>query len=75
MKCSHNCPLTRYTPNPMIVSHMRALADEFPSLARAVHVGKSVLGQDIVGIRISRQVREERELLKPMVGRDIFNTI
>ena len=35
-------------------------------------MGKSVLGQDIVGIRISREVREERRLLKPMVGPDIL---
>ena len=59
--------------------------DQFPHLARIVRVGFSTLGQEILGIRISRGVGEERELLKPMfrysgnmhgnepVGREMLN--
>ena len=74
VKCSSNCPLSRYTSNHQIVSHLRTLADEYPLLAQTLHVGKSVLGQDILGIRTTREVGEERELLKPKVNLDTFNT-
>ena len=53
---------------------MQILAEEYPLLAQTLHVGKSVLGQDILGIRITREVGEERELLKPKVNLDTFNT-
>jgi carboxypeptidase D len=46
---------------------MRSLVEEFPSLASLVVVGNSSLGQEILGIQISRGVEEERELLKPKV--------
>jgi hypothetical protein len=67
VKCSSNCPLSRYTANHQIVSHLGTLAEEYPLLAETLHVGKSALGQDILGIRITRGVGEERELLKPKV--------
>ena len=51
---------------------MQILAEEYPLLAQTLHVGKSVLGQDILGIRITRDVGEE--LLKPKVNLDTFNT-
>ena len=84
-KCDRSCPLQRYTQNRQINSHLLSLADQFPHLARIVRVGSSSLGQEILGIRITRGVGEERELLKPMfrysgnmhgnepVGREMLN--
>ena len=46
---------------------MRALVQQFPHLASLVEVGKSSLGQPIVGIQITMGVEEEREMLKPKV--------
>jgi len=85
VKCGKSCPFSRYTGNKEIENHFRYLVSEFPSLASVVEVGQSSLGQNIVGIRISRGVQEQRELLKPMVrysgnmhgnepiGREILN--
>ena len=84
-KCDPGCPLQRYTQNNQINNHLQSLADQFPHLARIVRLGTSTLGQEILGIRISRGVGEERELLKPMfrysgnmhgnepVGREMLN--
>ena len=84
-KCDPSCPLQRYTQNKQINAHLETLAAQFPHLARVVKVGTSTLGQEILGIRISRGVGEERELLKPMfrysgnmhgnepVGREMLN--
>ena len=47
---------------------MKSLVEEFPELARLVEVGKSSLGQNIVGIQITRGAHGERELLKPKVN-------
>ena len=47
---------------------MKALVEEFPDLAKLVEVGKSSLGQNIVGIQLTKGVGEEREMLKPKVS-------
>merc|ERR1711962_1328220 len=57
------------TPNDVIISKFEHLAKKFPQTAKMVEVGKSSLGQRIVGLRISDNVHQERELLKPMVTR------
>ena len=46
---------------------MRDLVTSYPDMARLVVVGQSVLGQNITGVKISRGVNGERQLLKPMV--------
>ena len=46
---------------------MRDLVQQSSHLASLVEVGNSSLGQPIVGIQITRDVEEERELLKPKV--------
>merc|ERR1711962_1184854 len=55
------------TPNDVIISKFEHLAKKFPQTAEMVEVGKSTLGQRIVGLRISDNVHQGRELLKPMV--------
>jgi len=67
VKCDRSCPLQRYTENKEIENHMKALVEEFPDLAKLVEVGKSSLGQNIVGIQLTKGVGEEREMLKPKV--------
>jgi len=67
IRCDNSCPLQSYTPNDVIVSKFERLARKFPQTAKLVEVGKSTLGQRIVGLRISDNVQQERELLKPMV--------
>ena len=62
-----SCPLQKYTENNEIEQHLRQLAAEYPELAQVVEVGRSSLGQNIVGLRITRDVSQERRLLKPMV--------
>ena len=74
VRCSSTCPLSSYTSNHQIETHLQALAAEHPLLAQALHLGKSVQGQEILGIRITRGVGEERELLKPRVYLGTFNT-
>ena len=54
--------------NTEIETTFRSLVLEFPRLVTIVEVGRSALGQNIVGIRISKGVGQEREMLKPMVG-------
>jgi len=67
VRCGPACPLQKYTENREIVSHMRDLVQQFPHLASLVEVGNSSLGQQIVGIQITKGVEDERELLKPKV--------
>lgn len=67
VRCDHSCPLQQYTSNAGLVRHLEALAEQFPHTAKVVEVGTSGLGQRIVGLRITDDVREERQLLKPMV--------
>jgi len=67
IRCDNTCPLQSYTPNDVIISKFEHLAKKFPQTAKIVEVGKSTLGQRIVGLRISDNVHQERELLKPMV--------
>lgn len=79
VRCDHSCPLQQYTSNAGLVRHLEALAEQFPHTAKVVEVragrgagaqvGTSGLGQRIVGLRITDDVREERQLLKPMVRR------
>ena len=67
-KCDRvKCPLQQYTQNADIQGHMLQLSELYPDLAQFVLVGQSSLGQNITGLRISRNVRQERQLLKPMV--------
>lgn len=67
-KCDRvTCPLQQYTQNADIQGHMLQLSELYPDLAQFVLVGQSSLGQNITGLRISRNVRQERQLLKPMV--------
>ena len=81
IRCDTSCPLQSYTSNDLIVSKFERLAQRFPQTAKLVEVcrdlkenivllfqvGRSTLGQRIVGLRISDNVQQERELLKPMV--------
>ena len=81
IRCDTSCPLQSYTSNDLIVSKFERLAQRFPQTAKLVEVcrdlkenniivfqvGRSTLGQRTVGRRISDNVQQERELLKPMV--------
>ena len=68
VKCDRvTCPLQQYTQNSDIQDHMQELAERYPDLAQFVLVGQSALGQNITGLRISKDVKQERQLLKPMV--------
>jgi len=66
-KCDVNCPLQKYTKNKEIEDHLISLVEEFPDIASLVNVGNSSLGQNIVGIQITKGVKNEREVLKPKV--------
>ena len=70
-KCDRaTCPLQQYTSNRRVEANMRDLVDRFPLLARLVVVGKSTLGQNITGVRITSglEANGQRQLLKPMVN-------
>ena len=71
VKCDRaTCPLQQYTSNRRVEANMRDLVDRFPNLARLVVVGKSTLGQNITGVRITSGLEADgrRQLLKPMVN-------
>jgi len=65
--CDESCPLQRYLQNNELEENMKSLVEEFPHLAKLIYVGKSFLGQNIVGIQITRGAGEERQLMKPKV--------
>ena len=72
VKCDRaTCPLQQYTSNREVEAHMRDLVNKFPRLARLVVVGKSTLGQNITGVRITNGLgaNGQRQLLKPMVNK------
>ena len=43
------------------------LSERYYSIARPFILGNSLGGQPLIGLRISKDVRQERQLLKPMV--------
>ena len=43
------------------------LGEEYSSIAKPFIIGQSMKNQPMIGLRISKNVRQERKLLKPMV--------
>ena len=66
-KSSGGCVLNDYNSNQQIFDEIVQLSREYPALAKPFTIGFSSEGLDLVGLRISRDVRREREMLKPMI--------
>ena len=67
--CHTDCPLRQYQDNHQLRSVLTNLSLSFPTLATTFSLGQSVLGQDLLGVRLSAGADQERALLKPMVSR------
>ena len=65
--CSKECDLQVYGSNQDIYDEIVELARQFPSIAKPFTIGYSTRGVELIGIRISQNVRRERKLMKPMV--------
>ena len=66
-RCSKDCDLQKYSSNKNIFEDIVELSSKYYSIARPFTIGTSTKGEELVGIRISKNVRKERKLLKPMV--------
>lgn len=65
--CSKFCNLKHYKSNEEIYDQIVELSERYFSIARPFILGNSLGGQPLIGLRISKDVRQERQLLKPMV--------
>jgi len=66
--CHKTCPLGVYKSNQEIYDGIIALSKDYPSITLPFVIGESVNGQSLVGIRVSKGIRNgPRETLKPMV--------
>ena len=66
--CYTDCPLREYQDNHQIRSVLTNLSSSFPTLATTFSLGKSVLGQELLGVRLTAGADKERALLRPMVS-------
>ena len=66
-RCSKDCDLQQYSNNNNIFEQIVELSSKYYNIAKPFTIGTSSKGQELVGIRISKNVRMERKLLKPMV--------
>ena len=62
-----DCDLQEYKTNGELFDDIIELASKYSYIAKPFTIGLSSNGQQLVGIRISYNVREERKLMKPMV--------
>ena len=56
-----------YHSNKDIFNEILELARQYPFIAKPFSIGYSTQGVELVGIRISENVRKKRKILKPMV--------
>ena len=66
-KCSKDCDLQQYNSNEQIFDKIEEFADKYREFAEVFSIGLSKKGQPLKGLRISKNVRKDRETLKPMV--------
>ena len=66
-RCAKKCDLQEYSSNQKIFDDIVELTSTFYQIAMPFTIGLSTKGQQLVGIRISKNVRRERKLMKPMV--------
>eukprot|EP00091_Calanus_sinicus_P006621 TRINITY_DN17317_c0_g1_i1.p1 TRINITY_DN17317_c0_g1~~TRINITY_DN17317_c0_g1_i1.p1 ORF type:complete len:202 (-),score=25.10 TRINITY_DN17317_c0_g1_i1:74-679(-) len=66
-RCAKKCDLQEYSSNQKIFDDIVDLTSRFYQLAMPFTIGLSTKGQQLVGIRIFKNVRRERKLMKPMV--------
>ena len=66
-RCAKKCDLQVYSSNQKIFDDIVELTSTFYQIAMPFTIGLSTKGQQLVGIRISKNVRRERKLMKPMV--------
>ena len=65
--CHTDCPLRQYRNNSQLRAFMVELSSSFPNFATTFSLGKSVLGQELIGLRLTMGANQKRTLLKPMV--------
>ena len=58
--CSKECDLQEYGSNQDIYDEIVELARQFPSIAKPFTIGYSTRGVELIGIRISQNVRREK---------------
>ena len=66
--CHTDCPMRQYKDNTVLRSDLSNLSSSFPDLATTFSIGQSVLGQDLLGVRLTAGAGKERGLLKPMAS-------
>jgi len=66
-RCAKECPLQEYSSNQEIFDDIVDLASKHFHLAKPFTIGLSSKGQQLVGIRISKDIRKPRKLMKPMM--------
>lgn len=66
-RCAKECPLQEYSSNQEIFDDIVDLATKHFHLAKPFTIGLSSKGQQLVGIRISKDIRKPRKLMKPMM--------
>ncbi|XP_023325363.1 carboxypeptidase D isoform X2 [Eurytemora carolleeae] len=67
-KCNKDCPMRRYLSNRDIQDIISNLALSNPTLAQTYNLThRSVLGEDLVAIRLTANADKPRPLLKPLV--------
>jgi len=59
--------MRQYRDNAQLRSVLSSLSSSFPDLATTFSIGQSVLGQDLLGVRLTAGAGGQRKLLKPMV--------
>jgi len=66
-RCANDCDLQEYSSNQDIFDDIVELSRRFSYIAKPFSIGLSSKGQQLVGIRISKDIRKSRKLMKPMV--------
>lgn len=65
-KPEFNVKLDAYLSYPEMTALIHRLQEEYPDLVRVRSIGKSSRGLDLWAVEVTRNVRQERQLLKPM---------
>ena len=66
-RCAKECPLQEYSSNQEIFDDIVEMSSKYFNLAKPFTIGLSSKGQQLVGIRISKDIRKPRKLMKPMM--------
>ena len=61
------CPAYKHNICTEFILQIVQLGEEYSSIAKPFIIGQSMKNQPMIGLRISKNVRQERKLLKPMV--------